>query len=63
MNVVLALRRAGTALQVLVTPVDIEPNEMFLEGMKASARILQANGRRIGYVHVWCYAGYDWDTA
>jgi carboxyl-terminal processing protease len=28
--------------------------------MKASARILQANGRRIGYVHVWCYAGYSY---
>jgi len=30
---------------------------MFLDGMKASARILKSNGRRIGYVHVWCYAG------
>jgi carboxyl-terminal processing protease len=45
-------------MQVPVTPVYIEPNRLFLEGMTASARILQANGRRIGYVHVWCYAGY-----
>ena len=57
-KVVLALRRAGTVMQVPVTPVDIEPNGMFLDGMKASARIVRANGRRIGYVHVWCYAGY-----
>ena len=57
-KVVLALRRAGTVIQVPVTPVDIEPNRMFLDGMKASARIVGANGRRIGYVHVWCYAGY-----
>jgi len=28
-----------------------------LDGMN-SARILQANGRRVGYVHVWSYAGY-----
>ena len=57
-QVVLALRRAGMVIQAPVTPVDIEPNRMFLDGMKASARIVQANGRRIGYVHVWCYAGY-----
>src|SRR5262249_21277448 len=57
-KVVLALRRAGTVMQVPLTPVDIVPNEMFLDGMKASARIVQANERRIGYVHVWCYAGY-----
>jgi C-terminal processing protease CtpA/Prc len=57
-RVVLALRRAGTVMQVPVTPVDIVPNEMFLDGMKASARIVRANERRIGYVHVWCYAGY-----
>jgi carboxyl-terminal processing protease len=35
---------------------------MFLEGMRASARIFQANGRRIGYVHVWSYAGYAYQA-
>jgi carboxyl-terminal processing protease len=62
-QVVLALRRAGMVIQAPVTPVDIEPNRMFLDGMKASARIVQANGRRIGYVHVWCYAGYAYQQA
>jgi carboxyl-terminal processing protease len=62
-QVVLALRRAGMVIQVPVTPVDIEPNRMFLDGMNASARIVQANGRRIGYVHVWCYAGYAYQQA
>ena len=57
-QVVLMLRRAGTLVQVPVTPSNIEPNKMFLDGMKASARIVQSRGRRIGYVHVWCYAGY-----
>jgi carboxyl-terminal processing protease len=56
-EVVLGLRRAGAFTQISVIPVDIEPNKMFLDGLKASARITQANGRRIGYVHVWCYAG------
>lgn len=56
-EVVLGLRRAGAFMQLPVTPLDIEPNQMFLDGLKASARIIQANGRSIGYVHVWCYAG------
>lgn len=58
--VVLALRRAGVPVQVQVTPADLEPNRMFLDGMAASARVVQANGRRIGYVHVWSYAGYSY---
>lgn len=62
-RVVLELRRAGAVMQIAVTPADIEPNRMFLEGLNASARILQANGRRIGYVHVWCYAGYAYQRA
>jgi carboxyl-terminal processing protease len=56
-EVALGLRRAGAFMQISVTPVDIEPNKMFLDGLKASARIIRANGRSIGYVHVWCYAG------
>ena len=56
-EVVLRLRRAGAFMQLPVTPLDIEPNQMFLDGLKASARIMRANGRSIGYVHVWCYAG------
>jgi carboxyl-terminal processing protease len=61
--VLLTLRRNGTVMQRPVTPVEIEPNTMFLNGMTASARIVQANGRRIGYVHVWSYAGYAYQRA
>ena len=56
-EVVLSLRRAGAFMQISATPIDIEPNKMFLDGLRASARIIRANGRSIGYVHVWCYAG------
>jgi len=62
-QVKLEVQRAGSHLQVPVKPVDIEPNKMFLDGLKASARIFEANGRRIGYVHVWCYAGYAYQRA
>jgi carboxyl-terminal processing protease len=61
--VVLGLSRAGASMQIAVTPVDIEPNKMFLDGLKASARIVPANGRRIGYVHVWSYAGTAYQRA
>jgi carboxyl-terminal processing protease len=62
-QVVLMLRRAGVVVQAPVTPADIEPNKMFLDGMIASARVVEANGRRIGYVHVWSYAGYVYQQA
>jgi carboxyl-terminal processing protease len=62
-QVILALRRAGVVVQAPVTPADVEPNRMFLEGMEASARVIQGNGWRIGYVHVWCYAGYAYQQA
>jgi carboxyl-terminal processing protease len=62
-QVILTVRRAGAPQQLPVTPIEIEPNKMFLEGMRASARIFQANGRRIGYVHVWNYAGYAYQEA
>jgi carboxyl-terminal processing protease len=61
--VVLTLRRSGAAVNVAVTPVELQPNKMFLDGMNASARIIQANGRRIGYVHIWSYAGYSYQRA
>jgi len=50
-------------VKATVTPADIEPNRMFLGGLEASARVVQVNGRRIGYVHVWSYAGYAYQRA
>jgi carboxyl-terminal processing protease len=61
--VTLAVLRAGTAMELTITPADIEPNKMFLDGLEASAHVVNANGRRIGYVHVWSYAGYAYQRA
>ena len=44
-------------LEIPVRPVDLKPTKMFLRGLESSARVIESNGRRIGYVHVWCYAG------
>jgi carboxyl-terminal processing protease len=61
--VVLEAQRGGSVVQTPVRPVDLEPTRMFLHGLESSARIIESNGRRIGYVHVWCYAGSIYQRA
>jgi carboxyl-terminal processing protease len=62
-SVVLEVHRGGSVLQISVVPADLEPNKMFLRGLESSARIIPSNGRRIGYVHVWSYAGAVYQRA
>ena len=62
-TVLLKVRRGGSDLQISVVPADLEPTKMFLRGLESSARIIESGGRRIGYVHVWCYAGYTYQRA
>jgi len=62
-SVVLEVHRGASVMQISVVPVDLEPTKMFLRGLESSARIIEANGRRIGYVHVWCYAGSIYQRA
>jgi carboxyl-terminal processing protease len=62
-TVVLEVHRGGSDLQISVVPADLEPTRMFLRGLESSARIIESGGRRIGYVHVWCYAGHTYQRA
>jgi carboxyl-terminal processing protease len=62
-SVVLEVHRGASVVQIPVTPVDLEPTRMFLRGLESSARVIESNGRRIGYVHVWCYAGSIYQRA
>src|SRR6516162_4088178 len=62
-TVLLKVRRSGSDLQISVVPADLEPTKMFLRGLESSARIIESSGRRIGYVHIWCYAGYTYQRA
>ena len=57
--VVLAIRRTrdGAVQELTVVPERIRPARAYLEAMAASARLIERNGRRIGYIHVWSYAG------
>jgi carboxyl-terminal processing protease len=57
--VALSIRRhaEGAVEPIIVTPTELQPREMFLQGLRASARLIPThNGLRIGYVHVWSYA-------
>lgn len=49
--------RHGPVHDMAVTPEQIAPNEAFLQAMAASARLIHADGAKIGYIHVWSYAG------
>ncbi|MCK5713858.1 MAG: PDZ domain-containing protein, partial [Hyphomicrobiaceae bacterium] len=57
--VALAIRRDanGPETTIAVRPQRIKPDDAFESAMRDSARIIEANGRRIGYIHVWSYAG------
>jgi carboxyl-terminal processing protease len=58
--VTLSIRRdaGGPSIALSVTPTAIHPNAMFLRGLEASAHVVVAgNGVRVGYVHIWSYAG------
>jgi len=56
--VMLTVRRVedGPSFPVEVVPVRIRPNELFLDAMRASVRVIEREGRSLGYVRIWSYA-------
>ncbi|WP_116809411.1 S41 family peptidase [Steroidobacter cummioxidans] len=50
-------RTAGASKTVTVTPVMLDGSTMFVDAMKASMQIVARDGRNIGYIHAWSYAG------
>lgn len=52
--------RGGPISVIELRPERIEPGKAFRAAMRESARIIEANGKRIGYIHVWSYAGNDY---
>ena len=61
----LEIRRASGAapIAISVSPADLRPNEMFLRGLKESARVIATDKAKIGYVHVWSYASHRMQSA
>jgi carboxyl-terminal processing protease len=60
----IALRRVprGPVETISVAVADIRPLEAFKEATLASARVIERDGRRIGYVHVWASVMESPDT-
>lgn len=42
---------------ITVTPKRFDATTMFLEAQAASTQIIEQDGKAIGYVHIWSYAG------
>ncbi|MDX2244127.1 MAG: S41 family peptidase [Leptolyngbyaceae cyanobacterium bins.302] len=43
--------------EITVIPKMLDGTVMFLDAMKASTQVVEQAGRKIGYVHLWSYAG------
>ena len=44
-------------MEITVTPKLLDGTTMFLDAMKASTQVIERAGRKIGYIHLWSYAG------
>jgi carboxyl-terminal processing protease len=42
---------------IAVTPTMLDATTMFLDAMQASTQVTEREGKKIGYVHIWSYAG------
>ncbi|NMF64574.1 S41 family peptidase [Brasilonema octagenarum] len=47
---------ANTQEKIAVTPKIYDAATMFLEAQQASTQVIQRNGKKIGYVHIWSNA-------
>jgi carboxyl-terminal processing protease len=59
-EVVLTVERDGERTVAVVRPETVEPNEQFARALEQSARAIHASGRRLAYVHVWSWAGLQY---
>lgn len=57
-TVTLEVRRVegGSTSEVRVVPEQIRPNAFFLEAMRTSARVIQHDNHKLGYIRIWSYA-------
>src|SRR5581483_1099579 len=60
-EVTLSVRRADGAApeNVAVAVADLEPTDTLVAAIRQSATVREVDGRRIGYLHIWTFAGGD----
>lgn len=63
-TVKLRIRRTADAepVTVPVTPKMLDTTTMFLDAMKASVEIVECDGVKVGYVHIWSYAAESYQA-
>jgi carboxyl-terminal processing protease len=61
-DVVFKIRRRERAepFTVVMQPVFVNPKVESLEAQKSSVQIIERAGTRIGYIHIYSYAGYEY---
>lgn len=59
----LVQRSPDRQVELTVTPQLFDGAEMFLDAMKASIEVIERDGKQIGYVHLWSYAGEQFHDA
>jgi carboxyl-terminal processing protease len=47
----------GSQKEVIVTPKTLNATKMFLDAQEASVKIIEKQDKKIGYIHIWSYAG------
>jgi carboxyl-terminal processing protease len=57
-RVTLDVRRVagGPTFPVEIVPERIRPNELFLDALRASMRVVEREHQRLGYIRIWSYA-------
>jgi carboxyl-terminal processing protease len=58
----LTIRREaqGTPLTIDVVPEVLHPNDAYLAAMRNGARVIEKGGHKLGYVHIWSYARWQY---
>ncbi len=61
-DVVFKIRRKqmDEPFTIVMQPVLVNPKQEMLEAQKSSVRIMEQNKTRIGYIHIYSYAGYEY---
>lgn len=53
-------RDPNSLREAVVIPLEINPSNAFLEAQKNSLCVIQKKGKRLGYIHIWSYAGEEY---
>lgn len=55
--------RDGQASFVKIVPLKVHPKKELLDALNSSIKISEIDGRKIGYVHIYSYAGIEYQNA